>query len=158
MMNLSFSFLSGKGASKVKEFREKREFNGQVERWSINEKLVLTFFQIISTLKSIHHVVQVVHLNDVRLHRFRIFLFVHCFISGISMRGQKDDVLRCLTEVYSVLDGAPPRGPIRYYDPSTYNGYNVIEYGGYAENSMTNHQHNFRANHNVGYVNHPYVN
>ena len=56
------------------------------------------------------------------------------------MRGTKDDVINCLTEVYSVLDGVPPRGPYRYYDASTYNGYNVSEYGGYADN-----QQNVRA-------------
>jgi hypothetical protein len=73
------------------------------------------------------------------------------------MRGNKDDVLRCLTEVYSVLDGVPPRGPYRYYDPSTYNGYNVADYGGYSDNSMGNNQQNFRANNAAGYVNNPYV-
>jgi hypothetical protein len=73
------------------------------------------------------------------------------------MRGNKDDVLRCLTEVYSVLDGVPPRGPYRYYDPSTYNGYNVPDYGGYSDNSMGNNQQNPRANNAAGYVNNPYV-
>ncbi len=73
------------------------------------------------------------------------------------MRGNKDDVLRCLTEVYSVLDGVPPRGPYRYYDPSTYNGYNVADYGGYMDNSMGNNQQNLRANNATGYVNNPYV-
>ncbi|CAF4200582.1 unnamed protein product, partial [Rotaria magnacalcarata] len=53
------------------------------------------------------------------------------------MRGNKDDVIRCLTEVYSVLEGVPPRGPYRYYDPSTYNGFSISDYGGYADN----HQH-----------------
>lgn len=110
--------LIGKGASKVKEFREK--------------------------------------------HNIDVKVYPQCCPGGssercISMRGQKDDVLRCLTEVYSVLESVPPRGPIRYYDPSTYNGYNVVEYGGYAENSMTNHQQNFRGNHNVGFVNNPYL-
>lgn len=73
------------------------------------------------------------------------------------MRGNKDDVLRCLTEVYSVLDGVPPRGPFRYYDPSTYNGYNVADYGGYLDNSIGNNQQNARGNNAAGYVNHPYV-
>jgi hypothetical protein len=52
------------------------------------------------------------------------------------MRGNKDDVIRCLTEVYSVLEGVPPRGPYRYYDASTYNGYNVSDYGGYMDNQQ----------------------
>jgi hypothetical protein len=73
------------------------------------------------------------------------------------MRGNKDDVLRCLTEVYSVLDGVPPRGPFRYYDPSTYNGYNVADYGGYLDNTMGNNQPNLRGNIASGYVNNPYV-
>ena len=59
---------------------------------------------------------------------------------GISMRGNKDDVISCLTEVYGVLDGVPPRGPHRHYDPSTYNGYSVSDYGGYSDN-----QQNVRA-------------
>lgn len=58
------------------------------------------------------------------------------FFLGISMRGNKDDVIRCLTEVYSVLEGVPPRGPYRYYDASTYNGYNVSDYGGYSDNQQ----------------------
>jgi hypothetical protein len=73
------------------------------------------------------------------------------------MRGNRDDVLRCLTEVYSVLDGVPPRGSYRYYDASTYNGYNVADYGGYSDNLMGNNQQNFRANNASGYVNNPYV-
>lgn len=73
------------------------------------------------------------------------------------MRGNKDDVLRCLTEVYSVLDSVPPRGSFRYYDPSTYDGYNVAEYGGYLDNSIGNNQQNFRGNNAAGYVNNPYV-
>ncbi len=66
-------------------------------------------------------------------------LFV--FFIGISMQGNKDDVISCLTDVYSVLDGVPPRGAYRYYDPSTYNGYNVSDYGGYSDN-----QQNLRTN------------
>lgn len=58
------------------------------------------------------------------------------------MKGNKDDVINCLTEVYSVLEGVPPRGLYRYYDPSTYNGYNVSDYGGYMDNQQTS-----RANH-----------
>jgi hypothetical protein len=64
------------------------------------------------------------------------------------MRGNKDDVLRCLTEVYSVLDGVPPRGSYRYYDASTYNGFNVADYGGYSDN-----QQNPRGNNASGYAN-----
>ena len=52
------------------------------------------------------------------------------------MRGNKDDVIRCLTEVYSVLDDVPPRRQYRYYDASTYNGYNVSDYGGYSDNQQ----------------------
>jgi heterogeneous nuclear ribonucleoprotein K len=110
--------LIGKGASRVKEFREK---------YNIDVKV-----------------------------------YPQCCPGGstercISMRGNKDDVLRCLTEVYSVLDGVPPRGPYRYYDPSTYNGYNVADYGGYSDNSMGNNHQNLRANNATGYVNNPYV-
>ncbi|CAF0965337.1 unnamed protein product [Didymodactylos carnosus] len=47
----------------------------------------------------------------------------------ISMRGQRDDVMRCLKEVYSILESVPPRGPSRYYDPNNYDGFNVQEYG-----------------------------
>lgn len=87
--------LIGKGASRVKEFREK--------------------------------------------HNIDVKIYPQCCPGGssercISMRGNKDDVIRCLTEVYSVLEGVPPRGPYRYYDPSTYNGYNVADYGGYVDN------------------------
>lgn len=56
------------------------------------------------------------------------------------MRGNKDDVINCLTEVYSVLDGVPPRGPFRYYDPSHYNGYNVTDYGGFMDNQQQQQQ------------------
>ncbi len=112
-------------------------------------------------LKSILSVVLVVQQNDVRkkITKFN-FVFVtinSCSQLGISMRGNKDDVLRCLTEVYSVLDGVPPRGPFRYYDPSTYNGYNVADYGGYLDNAMGNNQQNVRTNNASGYVNNPYV-
>jgi len=65
---------------------------------------------------------------------------IFCLL-GISMRGKKEDVISCLTEVYSVLEGVPPRGPYRYYDPSTYNVYGVGEYGGYMDN-----QQHIRAN------------
>lgn len=107
-------------------------------------------------LKSILNVVQVVQRNDVS--QIKIFLSIYLrLILGISMRGNKDDVLRCLTEVYSVLDGVPPRGPFRYYDPSTYNGYNVADYGGYLDNSIGNNQQNARGNNAAGYVNNPYV-
>ena len=68
------------------------------------------------------------------------------------MRGNKDDVLRCLNEVYSILESVPPRGPYRCYDPSTYNGFNVADYGGYSD-----HQQNSRANNNSGYMSNPYV-
>ena len=68
------------------------------------------------------------------------------------MRGNKEDVIRCLSEVYSVLDGVPPRGPYRFYDPSTYNGFNVADYGGYSDN-----QQNLRASNNPGYMANPYV-
>ncbi|CAF3329032.1 unnamed protein product [Rotaria socialis] len=90
--------LIGKGASRVKEFREK--------------------------------------------HNIDVKIYPQCCPGGstercISMRGNKDDVIRCLTEVYSVLEGVPPRGPYRYYDPSTYNGFSISDYGGYADN----HQH-----------------
>ena len=69
--------------------------------------------------------------------RFGKILFL-----GISMRGNKDDVINCLTEVYSVLDGVPPRGPYRYYDASTYNGYNVSDYGGYSDNQQPSRGNN----------------
>jgi len=110
--------LIGKGASRIKEFREK--------------------------------------------HNIDVKVYPQCCPGGssercISMRGNKDDVLRCLTEVYSVLDGVPPRGPFRYYDPSTYNGYNVADYGGYLDNSMGNNQQNLRTNNAAGYANNPYV-
>jgi predicted PilT family ATPase len=98
--------LIGKGASRVKEFREK--------------------------------------------HNIDVKIYPQCCPGGstercISMRGNKDDVISCLTEVYSVLDGVPPRGPYRYYDPSTYNGYNVSDYGGYMDN-----QQNVRGNNPYG--------
>jgi len=110
-------------------------------------------------LKFILNVVLVVHPNDVRKRIFFSLILTNNSSSklGISMRGNKDDVLRCLTEVYSVLDGVPPRGPFRYYDPSTYNGYNVADYGGYLDNAMGNNQQNVRANNASGYVNNPYV-
>jgi hypothetical protein len=78
---------------------------------------------------------------------------VYFYSLGISMRGNKDDVLRCLSEVYAVLDTVPPRGPYRYYDPSAYDGFNVAEYGGYSD-----HQQNARASNNSGYMNQSYVN
>jgi hypothetical protein len=89
--------LIGKGASRVKEFREK--------------------------------------------HNIDVKIYPQCCPGGstercISMRGNKDDVISCLTEVYSVLEGVPPRGPYRYYDPSTYNGFNVADYGGYMDNQQ----------------------
>lgn len=95
--------LIGKGASRVKEFREK--------------------------------------------HNIDVKIYPQCCPGGstercISMKGNKDDVINCLTEVYSVLEGVPPRGLYRYYDPSTYNGYNVSDYGGYMDNQQTS-----RANH-----------
>lgn len=65
---------------------------------------------------------------------FSIDVFRCCL--GISMRGNKDDVISCLTEVYTVLEGVPPRGPFRYYDPSNYNGYNVTDYGGFMDNQQ----------------------
>ena len=68
------------------------------------------------------------------------------------MRGNKDDVLRCLSEVYTVLDTVPPRGPYRCYDPSTYNGFNVTDYGGYADS-----QQNSRTTNASGYMPNPYV-
>jgi hypothetical protein len=110
-------------------------------------------------LKFILNVVLVVHPNDVRKRIFFSLILTNNASSklGISMRGNKDDVLRCLTEVYSVLDGVPPRGPFRYYDPSTYNGYNVADYGGYLDNAMGNNQQNVRTNNASGYVNNPYV-
>ncbi|CAF0988136.1 unnamed protein product [Didymodactylos carnosus] len=51
----------------------------------------------------------------------------------ISLRGAQIDILRCLTEVYSILDQTPIRGPSRLYDPFTYDGYNVEEYGGFFD-------------------------
>lgn len=98
--------LIGKGASRVKEFREK--------------------------------------------HNIDVKIYPQCCPGGstersISMRGNKDDVINCLTEVYSVLEGVPPRGPYRYYDPSNYTGYNVSDYGGYADN-----QPNSRGNNAYG--------
>ncbi|CAF0725923.1 unnamed protein product [Rotaria sordida] len=109
--------LIGKGASRIKEFREK--------------------------------------------HNIDVKVYPQCCPGGstercISMRGNKDDVLGCLTEVYSVLDSVPPRGSYRYYDPSTYDGYNVTDYGGYSDNSMGNHQLNSRVNNAAGYVNNSY--
>ncbi|CAF2431427.1 unnamed protein product [Rotaria sp. Silwood2] len=109
--------LIGKGASKIKEFREK--------------------------------------------HNIDVKVYPQCCPGGstercISMRGNKDDVLRCLTEVYSVLESVPPRGSYRYYDPSTYNGHNVTDYGGYSDNSMGNNQLNSRVNNATGYVNNSY--
>ncbi|CAF0962247.1 unnamed protein product [Rotaria magnacalcarata] len=109
--------LIGKGASRIKEFREK--------------------------------------------HNVDVKVYPECCPGGstercISMRGSKDDVLRCLTEVYSVLNGVPPRGSYRYYDPSAYNGYNVADYGGFSDNSMGNNQLNLRTNNPVEYRNHSY--
>jgi hypothetical protein len=102
-------------------------------------------------LKFILNVAQEDHLNDVNKNT-KFFLFIYFYSTGISMRGNKDDVLRCLTEVYSVLEGVPPRGPHRYYDASTYNGFNVADYGGYSDN-----QQNSRGNNASGYANNSYV-
>ncbi|CAF0871056.1 unnamed protein product [Adineta steineri] len=109
--------LIGKGASRVKEFREK--------------------------------------------HNIDVKVYPQCCPGGstercISMRGNKDDVLRCLTEVYSVLESVQPRGLYRYYDPSSYSGFNVADYGGYSDNFMGNNQQNFRNNNASAYVNNPY--
>ncbi|CAF3930695.1 unnamed protein product [Rotaria sp. Silwood2] len=117
--------LIGKGASRIKEFREKRR--------------ILLF----------------------NLDNIDVKVYPQCCPGGstercISMRGNKDDVLRCLTEVYSVLESVPPRGSYRYYDPSTYNGHNVTDYGGYSDNSMGNNQLNSRVNNATGYVNNSY--
>ena len=98
--------------------------------------------------------------NDVNKIEFlRQYTLQVFFYLGISMRGNKDDVLRCLTEVYGVLDGVPVRGSYRYYDPSTYDGYNVADYGGYSDNFMRNNQPNFRTqNNNVpGYAHNSYA-
>lgn len=66
------------------------------------------------------------------------------------MRGNQEDVLQCLKEVYSILETVPPRGPYRCYDPSNYNGFNVADYGGYADP-----QQNARANNAAGYMPNP---
>ncbi len=77
-----------------------------------------------------------VQLNDVKKKETIFSPEMLLFFLGISMRGNKDDVISCLTEVYSVLEGVPPRGPYRYYDPSAYNGFNVADYGGYMDNQQ----------------------
>jgi len=108
--------LIGKGASRIKEFREK--------------------------------------------HNIDVKVYPQCCPGGstercISMRGNKDDVMGCLTEVYSVLETVPPRGPYRYYDPSTYDGYNVSDYGGYSDNPSGANQQSSRGG-GAGYGNNTY--
>ncbi|CAF0863371.1 unnamed protein product [Didymodactylos carnosus] len=66
----------------------------------------------------------------------------------ISMRGQREDVMRCLKEVYSILESVPPRGPSRYYDPNNYDGYNVQEYGGFPDGQNQQRRGGFNNNNN----------
>ncbi|CAF1543774.1 unnamed protein product, partial [Didymodactylos carnosus] len=52
-------------------------------------------------------------------------------------RGEQDAILNCLREVYSILDKTPPRGPVRLYDPFTYDEFLIQGYGGFANDETS---------------------
>ncbi|CAF0981055.1 unnamed protein product [Didymodactylos carnosus] len=124
--------IIGRGGHTIQSLRGKHKTIIQVPDCDGPERILTISGETDAVLDALKDVLPIMAENQrARKDQCELRALIHQSQAGavIGKGGDRVKELRWVIEVYSILDQTPIRGPLRLYDPFTYDGYNVEEYG-----------------------------